>query len=72
MGFQLEKEGIGLMVPHKDVNAWRQAVQYLVDHPEEAQEMGLRGRYLAEKRYNLANFTQKIAHCMQSLVCKNC
>jgi glycosyltransferase involved in cell wall biosynthesis len=33
MGVDLEKEGIGLTVPHKDVLAWRQAVQYLLDHP---------------------------------------
>jgi glycosyltransferase involved in cell wall biosynthesis len=68
MGFELEKEGVGLTVPHKDVNAWRQAVQYLVDHPEETQEMGLKGRHLAEKRYNLTNFTQKTVQCMASLI----
>ena len=67
MGFDLEKEGIGFTVPHKDVNAWKQAVQYLLDRPEEAQEMGLKARYLAEKRYNLTNFTQKIVQCMKSL-----
>ncbi|MBD0270059.1 MAG: glycosyltransferase, partial [Cyanobacteria bacterium Co-bin8] len=68
MAFDLEKEKIGLTVPHKDVLAWRQAVQYLLDHPEETQEMGLRGRYLAEKKYNLTNFTQKVVQCMQKLV----
>ncbi len=68
MGVDLEKEGIGLTVPHKDVLAWRQAVQYLLDHPEETQEMGQRARYLAEKRYNLEHFTQKTVQCMQSLI----
>ncbi|HEY9297592.1 MAG TPA: glycosyltransferase, partial [Phormidium sp.] len=68
MAFDLEREGVGFTVPYKDVLAWRQAVQYLLDHPEEAQEMGLRGRFLAEKKYNLTNFTQKIVQCMHSLV----
>ena len=68
MGVDLEKEGIGLTVPHKDVLAWRQAAQYLLDHPEETQEMGQRARYLAEKRYNLEHFTQKTVQCMQGLI----
>lgn len=67
MGVDLEREGIGLTVPHGDAQAWRQAVQYLVDYPEETLEMGNRARYLAEKRYNLEGFTNKVVHCMRTL-----
>lgn len=63
-----EKEGIGFTIPYQDVQAWRQAVQYLVEHPEETKEMGQRARYMAEKRYNLTNYTQKTIQCMKSLV----
>ena len=68
MGISLEKEGIGFTVPLHDAQAWKQATQYLFDHPEEAKEMGQRARYLAENRYNLEHFTQKIAQSMQSLI----
>lgn len=68
MGVNLEKEKIGFTVPYKDVSAWKQATQYLIDHLEETQEMGQRARYLAEKRYNLANFTRKTVECMQSVM----
>lgn len=64
-GLSLEREKIGLTVPHRDPIAWRQAVQSLIDHPEETQEMGQRARYLAEKRYNLKHFTQKTVRCLQ-------
>lgn len=68
MGVNLEKEGIGITVPLKDSQAWKQAIQYLLDHPQETLEMGQKARYLAEQKYNLENFTRKIAHCMHSLV----
>ncbi len=64
MGVDLEKEGIGITVPLKDSLAWKQAIQYLLDHPQETQEMGQKARYLAEQKYNLGNFTQKVAQCM--------
>lgn len=68
LGVDLEQEGIGITVPLKDSLAWKQAVKYLLDHPEVTQEMGQKARYLAEKKYNLKNFTQKVAKCMHSLV----
>lgn len=67
IGIDVEKEGIGLTVPHKDVTAWKQAIQYLLNHPEQAYEMGVKARFLAEKRFNLQNFTQRTTQCMKSL-----
>lgn len=68
LGVDLAKEGIGIAVPVQDSVAWKQAVQYLLAHPEATQEMGQKARYLAEQKYNLGNFTQKVAQCMHSLV----
>ena len=73
-GIDLETEGLGITVSHKDSLAWKQAVQYLLDHPKKTQEMGHKARYLAEQKYNLENFTQKVAQCMHkvSFQANNC
>lgn len=68
MGVDLEKEGIGITVPLEDSGAWQQAVQYLLDHPDETEEMGKKARYLAEKRYNLGNFSYKVSQCMHQIL----
>ena len=70
MGINLEREGIGITVPVKDSLAWKQAIQYLLENPAETKEMGEKARYLAEKKYNLDNFTKQIAHCMHTAFCK--
>jgi rhamnosyl/mannosyltransferase len=44
----------GLVVPPEDATAFRQAMQWLLDHPQAAEQMGVQ----AEKRYE-AYFTAK-------------
>lgn len=58
--FNLEKEKVGLYVDYNDVNGWRQAVNYLVNNKDEAREMGERGRYLCEKKYNYEIFSDGV------------
>jgi glycosyltransferase involved in cell wall biosynthesis len=65
VGVDLEKEGIGLWVEPGDVDGWRHALSYLLDHPEVAQEMGHRSRLLAEKRFNLETFSSKLANYLR-------
>ncbi|TAF06984.1 MAG: glycosyltransferase [Nostocales cyanobacterium] len=62
----VEKEKIGLWVEPGDVKGWQQAVAYLLEHPEEAQEMGKRGRILAEQKYNLENFSSQLATALKT------
>jgi glycosyltransferase involved in cell wall biosynthesis len=62
----IEKEKIGLWVELGDIQGWQQAVSYLVEHPEEAQEMGQRGRLLAEQKYNLENFSSQLAIALKT------
>lgn len=47
----IEKEGIGLTV--NEDRSWEEAITYIISHREKAQEMGLRGRILAEKHFNI-------------------
>ncbi|MBD2167199.1 glycosyltransferase [Calothrix membranacea FACHB-236] len=62
----VEKEKIGLWVEPGDVKGWQQAVNYLLEHPKEAQEMGKRGRILAEQKYNLEIFGSQLARALKT------
>ena len=63
----IEEEKVGLLVDYEDVEGWKQASQYLFDHPEEAREMGKRGRCLAETTYNLEHYTRELADVLKRL-----
>lgn len=65
-----EKEGCGISVPYYDVNGWQEAVQYVVQHSEEAAEMGRRGRLLAERQYNDRLCASEVAQVLLSLEVK--
>lgn len=62
----VEKERIGFKIPLGDADGWRQAMQYLIDHPEEAKEMGQRGLALCQKKYNYSAFSRSLATQLQS------
>ncbi len=48
----IDKEGCGISVPYYDVGGWVKAIEFIKNHPDEAVEMGKRGRKLAEEVYN--------------------
>lgn len=56
----VKKEKIGLEVDYGDVNGWREAILYLVEHPDELKEMGERAYHLAKTRYNYNNYCKQI------------
>lgn len=59
-GFDIQKEKVGLSVDYGDVEGWRQAVQYIIDNPGEAHEMGERGRHLVKNKYNYSLFCKGV------------
>lgn len=61
MPIDIAREGCGLTVPYGDVGAWGRAIQYIIDHPDEARQMGQRGRVIALKKYNEAICAHEIA-----------
>ena len=54
----IEEEGIGLVVDEK--RTWEEAIQYIFTHKEEAMDMGLRGRKLAEELFNINICTKQV------------
>jgi glycosyltransferase involved in cell wall biosynthesis len=46
----VEKEGIGIKVPYGDVEAWRNAIEYLSNNPTVVHDMGIKARQLAEEK----------------------
>lgn len=65
--FDVEEEGVGLKVKYKDPYGWNKAINYLISHPDEAKEMGERGRQLCLKRYNYQLFSQQIIKTISAL-----
>lgn len=61
------REGVhGLYVPPGDPRALRQAIEYLVRHPEAATRMGRAGRDLAEARHALDQYARRVAEIVRS------
>ena len=63
----IEAAGIGLWVETGNVEDWRNALSYLLNHPAEAYQMGQRARQLAEQDLNLEVFSSKIAKVLNTL-----
>lgn len=51
---------VGRLVPPGDLAALRDAVQWMMDHPKERQEMGQRGRERCEYRFAAARMVKKL------------
>lgn len=68
MPMNIEAEGCGLLVDYEDVEGWQRAIRYLAAHPEEAQQMGRRGRALAERLYNEQQLAKEVEVVLRKVV----
>ncbi len=66
--FNLEKEKVGFYVDYYDVEGWKQAINYVIDNPGEMKEMGERGRYLCEKRFNYNLFSEDVIRNLKQML----
>lgn len=64
----LDAEGCGISVPYYDVEGWERAIGYISSHPDEAREMGCRGRRLAEQLYNDRRCAREVAQVIKECV----
>ena len=60
MPMDLEAEGCGIYIEPYDREGWERSIRYIAEHPEEAKEMGRKGRLLAEKYYNVEQCAKEI------------
>ena len=63
-----DKEGCGISVPYYDVDGWTKAIDYMVAHPQEAEEMGKRGKQLAITTYNDKHCAEEVAEVLLSTI----
>jgi glycosyltransferase involved in cell wall biosynthesis len=56
----VEKEGIGFKILPGDVNGWKSAIQWMLNHPIEREEMGKRAIALANNKYNYELFSRNV------------
>jgi len=64
----MENTGAGSCVDPEDREAAANAIQYLLDHPEKAVEMGCRGRAAVEKEYNWETQAEQLKGLYQRLI----
>jgi hypothetical protein len=60
--------GCGLLVDPMDPRAIAEAMQWIIDHPEEAAEMGRRGRAAVEHTYNWEAESTKLVELYRRLL----
>lgn len=58
--FDVEKEKVGLNVGYGDSRGWKDAINYLIENPTLAKEMGKRGQNLVKNRYNYQLFSKEL------------
>jgi glycosyltransferase involved in cell wall biosynthesis len=64
----LPPPGAGIVIPIGDDAALRRALTHLLDHPQEALEMGRQARLFAERQFNPQAHAQAAAALFQSLL----
>lgn len=63
----IDATGCGITIPYYDEQGWERAISYITAHPDEARQMGRRGRQLAEQTYNLRHCAEVVASVLNSL-----
>jgi phosphatidylinositol alpha-1,6-mannosyltransferase len=60
----------GLLVPHGDVERLAQALESLLSNPNQAMEMGARGRDRLEKNFSFAQFQSHLTQILNNVLAK--
>jgi glycosyltransferase involved in cell wall biosynthesis len=66
----LEDAQAGIAIPAGDVGEMARAVCWLADHPQEAEQMGLKGRKYVEKHFDRAELARKLERIFEEMVYK--
>jgi glycosyltransferase involved in cell wall biosynthesis len=63
----VDAAGCGLLVDPLNIHAIARAIQFLLEHPDQAQAMGRRGREAVERTYNWESEARKLVHLYAEL-----
>lgn len=66
MPMDIEAAGCGFWIDPKDVEGWKEKLLYIANHPGEAEEMGRRGRLLAEQSYNVKQCSKEVVSIIRN------
>jgi glycosyltransferase involved in cell wall biosynthesis len=66
----VENGGCGLLVDPRDTKGMARAIEYLLTHSEEAQQMGVRGREAIERHYNWKTEERQLLALYNSPCCR--
>ena len=66
--FNIEKAGIGILIDYYDREGWEKAINYLIDNPERAKEMGEEAQKLSREIYNYIAFSNEVLTHVDVLV----
>ena len=58
----------GILVEPYDVDGMREAIQYLLDNPHEAERMGRNGRQLVEREMNVDVYVEKLTQIVEEVM----
>lgn len=58
--WNIEGAGIGILVDYYDREGWEKPINYLINNPEKAKDMGRKRQKLSRKRYNYFIFSGEI------------
>jgi glycosyltransferase involved in cell wall biosynthesis len=64
----VEDNGAGLSVDPESQDSIIQAITYIKEHPDEAKQMGNRGKKLIEEQYNWENESKKLIQLYENLI----
>jgi glycosyltransferase involved in cell wall biosynthesis len=64
----VEDSGCGLLVDPLDPGAIARAIEWILEHPEESQEMGRRGVQAVHSRYNWDNEARSLLGLYQRVL----
>lgn len=66
----VERERVGIKVARNDVDGWRKALCYCIEHPEACKIWGGNARKLAEQRLNLRIFEDNVSREIKKMCAK--
>jgi glycosyltransferase involved in cell wall biosynthesis len=64
----VEESGVGLNVDFNDKDGWINAINYMIENPELAASMGIKGKALCKEQYNYDLFCAELIQNIENII----